>query len=212
MEINARINEIIKNKKALTADGATGTNLFKMGLDSGNPPEMWNIEKPENVASNHRNFITAGSDIILTNSFGANKYRLSLHNMEDRVYELNYEAARIAKKVTEEFHRDIIVAGSIGPTGELISPLGELSENAAIDCFFDQASALREGGAEIIGGCCGSTSCHIREINKNIAGDTNLEINIDSIIKNLGEISSGNINLMNNKISEKKRRNTRSRR
>ena len=67
-------------------------------------------------------------------------------------------------------------------------------------------------GAEIICGCCGSTSFHIREINKNIAGDTNLKINIDSIIKNLGEISSGNINLMNNKISEKKRRNTRSRR
>ena len=338
MEINARINEIIKNKKALTADGATGTNLFKMGLDSGYPPEMWNIEKPENVASNHRNFISAGSDIILTNSFGANKYRLSLHNMEDRVYELNYEAARIAKKVTEEFHRDIIVAGSIGPTGELISPLGELSENAAIDCFFDQASALREGGAEIIwietmssieemecaiiacmktklpiictysfdshgktmmglepkdlielaekyypdvigygancgigtadiiasliclardrnnkemhlvvkgncgipeliegkiehketpehmgmyakyassigakiiGGCCGATSCHIREIDKNITSDKNLEINIDSISKNLGEITSGNINLMNNKISEKKKRNTR---
>ena len=338
MEINARINEIIKNKKALTADGATGTNLFKMGLDSGYPPEMWNIEKPENVASNHRNFITAGSDIILTNSFGANKYRLSLHNMEDRVYELNYEAARIAKKVTEDFPRDIIVAGSIGPTGELISPLGELSENAAIDCFFDQASALREGGAEIIwietmssieemecaiiacmktklpiictysfdshgktmmglepkdlielaekyypdvigygancgigtadiiasliclardrnnkemhlvvkgncgipeliegkiehketpehmgmyakyassigakiiGGCCGATSCHIREIDKNITSDTNLEINIDSISKNLGEITSGNINLMNNKISEKKKRNTR---
>ena len=86
MEIITRINEIIKNKKALTADGATGTNFFKMGLDSGYPPEMWNIEKPENVASNHRDFITAGSDIILTNSFGANKYRLSLHNMEDRVY------------------------------------------------------------------------------------------------------------------------------
>ena len=74
-----KIEKLIADKGCLIADGATGTNLFSMGLDSGHPPELWNIEFPERVFHNHQNFIDAGSDLILTNSFGANRFRLALH-------------------------------------------------------------------------------------------------------------------------------------
>ena len=74
------ITNLIDKKGYLLADGATGTNLFDMGLESGYPPELWNQERPDLVSNNHKKFIEAGSDIILTNSFGANKYRLALHN------------------------------------------------------------------------------------------------------------------------------------
>ena len=92
-----KIINLLNEKGYLLADGATGTNLFDMGLESGYPPELWNDEKPELVSSNHKNFIEAGSDIILTNSFGANKYRLALHNCEHRVKEINIAAGRIVR-------------------------------------------------------------------------------------------------------------------
>ena len=79
-----RIKEKIKEKGYLLADGATGTNLFDMGLESGYPPELWNLEHPDRVKSNHQSFLEAGSDILLTNSFGVNEFRLSLHGDEDK--------------------------------------------------------------------------------------------------------------------------------
>ena len=100
-----RIEEETKKKGYLLADGATGTNLFDMGLESGHSPEFWNLECPERVTANHENFIRAGSDIILTNSFGANKYRLALHDAENKVEELNFEAARLAKESTNKFEK-----------------------------------------------------------------------------------------------------------
>jgi methionine synthase I (cobalamin-dependent) len=84
------IQSQIKEKGYLLADGATGTNLFDMGLESGYSPEFWNLEFPERVKANHESFIRAGSDIVLTNSFGANEYRLALHNAENKVEELNF--------------------------------------------------------------------------------------------------------------------------
>jgi len=145
-----KIEKLIANKGYLIADGATGTNLFSMGLDSGHPPELWNIEFPERVYLNHQNFIDAGSDLILTNSFGANRFRLALHKAEHQVHELNLEAASIARKAADDSERTILVAGSIGPTGEILEPLGELSKTEAKSAFTDQALALKEGGADLV--------------------------------------------------------------
>ena len=144
-----KIEKLIADKGCLIADGATGTNLFSMGLDSGHPPELWNIEFPERVFHNHQNFIAAGSDLILTNSFGANRFRLALHKAEDQVHELNLEAANIARKAADLSERTILVAGSIGPTGEILEPLGELSKTEAESAFTDQALALKEGGVDL---------------------------------------------------------------
>ena len=144
-----KIEKLISDKGFLIADGATGTNLFSMGLDSGHPPELWNIEFPERVYANHQNFIDAGSDLILTNSFGANRFRLALHKAENRVHELNFAAASIARKAADGSQRTILVAGSIGPTGEILEPLGELSKTETESAFTDQALALKEGGVDL---------------------------------------------------------------
>ena len=145
-----KINDLMSTKGYLLADGATGTNLFLMGLESGHPPELWNIEHPDRVLKNHRGFIEAGSDIILTNTFGANQYRLCLHKAENMVSELNYEATQLAYSAISECEREIIIAGSIGPTGEIMKPLGTLEKDSAISAFSEQAIALRDGGVDLI--------------------------------------------------------------
>ena len=150
MSDQSKINKLIRENGYLIADGATGTNLFAMGLESGYPPELWNLEKPENVAKNHKSFIEAGSDIILTNSFGANKFRLKLHNAQDETYIINYSAAEIANNVAKKSNREIIIAGSIGPSGELIAPLGDLSEEDAINGFSEQIKGLVDGGVDLL--------------------------------------------------------------
>ena len=118
------IDALIAEKGILLADGATGTNLFNMGLASGEAPELWNEDAPEKIAALHRNFVEAGADIILTNSFGGTRHRLKLHGAEGRVWELNRLAAELARRVADTAGRRVIVAGSIGPTGELLEPLG----------------------------------------------------------------------------------------
>ena len=118
------IDALLAEKGVLLADGATGTNLFNMGLESGEAPELWNETAPEKIAALHRNFVDAGADIILTNSFGGTRQRLKLHNAQDRVHELNKRAAEIAKSVADKAGRKVIVAGSVGPTGELLEPPG----------------------------------------------------------------------------------------
>ncbi|MBJ90750.1 MAG: methionine synthase I [Woeseia sp.] len=144
------LRELIEEKGYLLADGATGTNLFSMGLESGHAPELWNLEQPDKVLSNHENFIAAGSDIILTNTFGANRCRLALHKAENEVANLNYEGAAIAKKAAKKCNQNVLVAGSVGPTGELMEPYGQLNVDTAINVFSDQISALKEGGADLI--------------------------------------------------------------
>ena len=168
-----KIVNLINEKGYLLADGATGTNLFDMGLESGYPPELWNEEKPDLVSMNHKNFIEAGSDILLTNSFGANRYRLKLHNCEDRVREINIAAARIAKENASSSDRIVLVAGSIGPTGEILEPIGPLSIEDATSAFTDQAMALKEGGSDML---WIETMSSIEEMEAaiNAAGKTNL--------------------------------------
>jgi len=145
-----KINKLIGESGYLVADGATGTNLFALGLESGQPPELWNMEAPEKVALNHRNFIKAGASIILTNTFGANHCRLKLHNLENQAKEINYKAACIAKDVASEFKKEVLVAGSMGPTGELMYPLGKLTSEDAKNYFYEQAKGLKDGDVDII--------------------------------------------------------------
>ncbi|MBF2758925.1 MAG: betaine--homocysteine S-methyltransferase [Ectothiorhodospiraceae bacterium AqS1] len=140
----------LQERPFLLADGALGTNLFEMGLPPGEAPELWNTERPERIAELHRRFVDAGADIILTNSFGANACRLALHKAQDRVDELNRAAARIAKEVADSGARGSLVAGSIGPTGEIFAPLGTLEPEAAREVFAAQACALKAGGADLI--------------------------------------------------------------
>src|SRR5260370_36978803 len=126
---------VLAGGRPLLADGATGTNLFGMGLTSGDSPELWNAVRSDRIESLHRSFVDAGSDIILTNSFGANRRRLMLHQLEGRTRELNRLAAEIARKVADSAGRRVVVAGSVGPTGDLLAPLGPLSEDEAVESF-----------------------------------------------------------------------------
>ena len=142
--------KMLAEKDVLLADGATGTTFFGMGLQSGDAPELWNVDYPERVAQHYQAFIDAGSDLILTNSFGGTRYRLMLHKAQDRVAELNIAAASILREVAAESGRDVVVAGSIGPTGEILAPLGDLQPEDAIAAFSEQALALEQGGADVI--------------------------------------------------------------
>lgn len=135
----------------LLADGATGTNFFARGLEHGDAPEIWNLERPEEVIAHYRSFIDAGSDIILTNTFGGTRNRLKLHKAEDRCFEINKVAAELAVEAAKRSGReDVIVAGSIGPTGDLFEPLGPLTIEAGAEAFAEQARGLEAGGADVL--------------------------------------------------------------
>ncbi len=142
--------EALATRPWLLADGATGTNYFQMGLVSGDAPEMWNFEHPDRVRSLHRCFIEAGADIILTNSFGGNRHRLKLHQAQDQVRELNIAAAKNARAEADAAGRPVYVGGSVGPTGEILEPVGSLSHDDAVAAFAEQAMALKEGGVDVI--------------------------------------------------------------
>jgi 5-methyltetrahydrofolate--homocysteine methyltransferase len=143
------IEALIAEKGVLLADGATGTNLFAMGLEAGEAPELLNDTAPETIAALHRNFVDAGADIILTNTFGGTRHRLKLHHAQDRVHELNKRAAEIARSVADKAGRKVIVAGSVGPTGELLVPLGAMTYDEAVEAFAEQIEGLKAGGAEV---------------------------------------------------------------
>jgi methionine synthase I (cobalamin-dependent) len=141
--------DLLASGRTLLADGATGTNLFAMGLTSGDAPERWNLEHPDNVRELHRRFVEAGADLVLTNTFGANARRLALHGLEARVHEINRLAAQLARSVADAAGRTVVVGGSVGPTGELFEPLGTLTESAAVEVFAEQMSGLAAGGADV---------------------------------------------------------------
>ena len=148
--MSQRLADLLARRPYLLADGATGSNLFEMGLVSGDAPELWNIDHPDRIKLLHQRFVDAGADIILTNTFGGTRYRLKLHKAEDRVRELNRAAAQLARSVADASGREVIVAGSMGPTGEILEPLGPLSSADARAAFAEQAAALAEGGADVL--------------------------------------------------------------
>lgn len=143
------LDVLLERGGPLLADGATGTNFMGMGLGPGEPPELWNLDAPDKVRRLHRQFVEAGADVILTNTFGCNRFRLALHGAEDRAYEIAERAAQIAGDVAAAAERPVVVAGSVGPTGELIEPIGSMTEEAAIAAFTEEIEGLRAGGADV---------------------------------------------------------------
>jgi 5-methyltetrahydrofolate--homocysteine methyltransferase len=144
------LHSLLAERDYLVADGATGTNLFEAGLMTGDSPELWNIDHPDRIADLHRGMAEAGADIILTNTFGCNRYRMALHGAQDRVAELNVAGARIAREVADAAGRPVVVAGSMGPTGEIYQPVGPLSIEDGREAFAEQARALAEGGVDVL--------------------------------------------------------------
>ena len=143
---NHEILQRLENE-ILIFDGATGTYLQQHGLESGGCPELMNADAPETVQGMARVYFDAGSDIVLTNTFGGTKFRLKHYGAQDRVKELNSLAAEHAKS---QAGPNQYVAGSVGPTGEFIEPLGEVSETEMYDAFAEQITALEQGGADAV--------------------------------------------------------------
>ncbi|MDQ1460352.1 MAG: 5-methyltetrahydrofolate--homocysteine methyltransferase [Actinomycetota bacterium] len=147
--VRTSLEALLATRRVLLADGATGTNYFRMGLEAGEPPELWNVDHPDRVRALHQAFVDAGSDLILTNTFGGNRHRLKLHHNEGRVLELNRRAAELAREVADAAPRPVVVAGSVGPTGELFAPLGALTDDDALEVFIEQITGLAAGGADV---------------------------------------------------------------
>src|SRR5262249_24411485 len=125
--------DLLAQRPVLLADGATGTNLFNMGLTSGDAPERWNETHPDRIRALHQSFVGPGADFTSTNSFRSTRRRLALHNLQDRTRDLARLAAENARAVADAADRPIVVAGSVGPTGDLLAPLGPLTEDEAVE-------------------------------------------------------------------------------
>ncbi len=148
--MSTSLQALLETRAWLLADGATGTTLFNMGLESGEAPELWNEQQPEKVRALYDGAIGAGSDLFLTNTFGGNASRLKLHDAEKRVHSINRIAAEIAREAADTAGRPVVVAGSMGPTGEIMAPLGPLTIEAAAEMFEEQARGLIDGGADVL--------------------------------------------------------------
>lgn len=143
-------SDFLATRDWILADGATGTNLFNMGLEAGEAPELWNTAEPAKITALYSGAVNAGSDLFLTNSFGGNASRLKLHNAQSRVLELNRVAAELGRAVADKAGHKVIVAGSMGPTGEIMIPMGTLTHESAVEMFHEQAEGLKAGGADVL--------------------------------------------------------------
>jgi 5-methyltetrahydrofolate--homocysteine methyltransferase len=164
---NARWRALLDEGGPILADGAMGTMLFASGLQFGDPPEVWNVSQPEVVRRIQRGYLEAGSRIVMTNTFGGNRLRLRLHGLHERVGELNRTAAILLRKEVDAAGGRALVAGDIGPTGEIMAPLGTLSDEEATEVFAEQAAALIAGGVDVI---WIETMSHLSEIRAAIQG------------------------------------------
>ncbi len=142
----ASILDLIKQRVVLL-DGGFGTELIRHGFPQGACPEAWNVEKPEAVKAIHKSYFDAGSDAVLTNSFGGNSIKLASHHLEKRCYELNKAAALNANEVKPKGR---FVGGSMGPTGKFLKPQGEFSEMEFEDAFAEQTRGLADGKVDFL--------------------------------------------------------------
>ena len=133
----------------MVADGATGTNLQKMGVRPGTPPEDLVMDDPDTILKLETAFVEAGSDILLTCTFGGTRIRMKESKYADRAPEVNQRAAELARKAASN-RADVLVAGSMGPTGALMKPFGPLSPEEAVATYAEQAAALAEGGVDLL--------------------------------------------------------------
>ncbi len=141
--------ERLQSGEILVADGATGTNLHKMGLKPGTPPEDLVLDQPDLILGLERAFVEAGSDLLLTCTFGGTSLRMKDSKYAGRVTEVNARAAELARQASSN-RPDVLVAGSIGPTGLLMKPFGPLTADEAVAAFSEQTKALVEGGVDLL--------------------------------------------------------------
>ena len=136
-------------KSALASDGAMGTMLQEAGLTDGGSPELWNVERPEEIEKILEAYASAGASFITTNTFGGTRGRLGMHGLESRVEELNKAGAAIARKVADR-HPGVFVMGDIGPSGDLMEPMGTLTLESGKELFAEQIRGLVAGGVDAI--------------------------------------------------------------
>jgi methionine synthase I (cobalamin-dependent) len=141
--------ELLSKGNTIIADGAMGSRLMAAGLPLGEAPEMWNVKNPDAVRAVHRSYIEAGSQIILTNTFGGSRTTLERHKLGDRVSELNKAAAQNARAEADAADKPVLVGGSIGPSGALFKPYGPMSMDEGTAVFAEQAAALAAGGVDV---------------------------------------------------------------
>jgi 5-methyltetrahydrofolate--homocysteine methyltransferase len=140
-----RLTQFLTTHPVILGDGAMGTMLQAAGLTTGGAPEEWNVNRPEVVKGIYRSYVDAGSQVITTNTFGGTRFRLSRENLEDHVHEFNLAGAKLAREVADAADHGVLVAGDIGPSGEIMAPLGILTPEDARSAFAEQAAALAEG-------------------------------------------------------------------
>jgi len=141
--------ELVRSGRPIVADGAMGTMLMANGLEFGDPPELWNLEHPEIIRRVQRAYIEAGAQVLLTNTFGGNRLRLELHGRQDRVDQLNRTAAVLARVEADAADHPVVVAGDLGPTGQIMATIGgTLTPAIAREVFAEQARALAAGGVD----------------------------------------------------------------
>lgn len=139
----------IRSGKVRVADGAMGTSLQDRGLDDGGAPELWNVEHSDVVTAILDEYAEAGAQLLTTNTFGGSRPRLEMHGLEDRVYELNKAAAELARVVADR-HEGVFVLGDIGPSGDLMEPMGILTHELAVEVFAEQIKGLVDGGVDAL--------------------------------------------------------------
>lgn len=139
---------LLNTKQTLVLDGATGTNLQKRGLPIGTAPETWLFDNSAGISQLYSDFVEAGSDIILTCTFGGNRTRLAHANLAEKIVDVNQTAVQLAKIVTKG--KDVLVAGSLGPTGEMMQPFGTLSEDEVFDIYQQQAKIIIPAGVDLL--------------------------------------------------------------
>lgn len=145
---NNLLYDLLKTRQILISDGATGTNLIQRGLPRGKTAEDWVLEKPDEILKLNHDFIKAGSDIILTSTFGASKIRLEQSGLADRFEAINSQAAALAKEAVR--NSGVLVAGSLGPLGHILKPLGHLEEDEAEQYYEDQSRVLFDSGVDLL--------------------------------------------------------------
>ncbi|MBN1487100.1 MAG: homocysteine S-methyltransferase family protein [Anaerolineae bacterium] len=143
----SKFQKLMAERGVLVADGATGTTLQQAGLQPGAAPERWNLENPDAIRALHEGYVDMGADIILTNTFGGSPARLARKGLDVRAHEINLAAAQLAREIAGDA---VLVFGDIGPTGQMLEPLGTLTYEDAVAGFATQAQALAEGGVDAI--------------------------------------------------------------
>lgn len=143
-----RFDELVRSGVPLLWDGAMGTMLQTLGLDDGGAPELWNVERRDDIAAVHTSYLEAGARVVTTNTFGGTRPRLAMHGLDDRVVELNRAAAEVAREAADRF--GALVAGDLGPTGELMEPMGDLTVGSAQALYAEQLEGLVAGGIDLV--------------------------------------------------------------